>query len=101
MNAQGQVLFKEHFATGDYQDADSYADALASSVKKLIHVTEAEMQSICWQGYRAPNGISKRIHRDPPNLKFMWTTPLVQMLQKRLDLKSIVLTNRCQRCGRG
>lgn len=98
VNAQGQVLFKEHFATGDYQDADSYADALASSVKKLIHETEAsmEMQSICWQGLGigAPNGnfLNGSIV-DPPNLKFKGTTPLVQMLQKRLDLKSIVLTN--------
>ena len=55
-----------------------------------------QMQSIGWQGLGigAPNGnfLNGSIV-DPPNLKFKGTTPLVQMLQKRLDLKSIVLTN--------
>ena len=98
VDSNGQVLYKDHFPTADYQDAAAYADALAASVRNLIQLTKTSLksESICWQGLGvgAPNGnfLNGSIV-DPPNLKFKGTTPLVAMLHERLDLESIVLTN--------
>lgn len=98
VDSHGQVVFKDSFATRDYPCADAYADALSASIQKLIRLAETSLgiQSICWKGLGigAPNGnILNGSIVDPPNLKFKGTTPLVAMLQQRLDLNSIVLTN--------
>ncbi len=99
VNTKGEVLELLSFSTSDYSDGELYADVLASTISKVIAQTEAankRRKSTKWigVGLGAPNGNFLNGSIDnPPNLKFKGVTPLVAMLEKRLDLPRIQLTN--------
>lgn len=95
VNPAGEVLKKASFKTADYADAESYANALADSVRGLIN--EFEGEDIEWggMGIGAPNGNQlKGTIEHAPNLKMKGIVPLAEMLQTRLsELPVVKLTN--------
>ncbi|MGJ8638201.1 MAG: ROK family protein [Opitutaceae bacterium] len=97
VNTKGIVLAHESFATSDYDDGALYADRLAAAAKAVMQATEASSsEPIQWLGLGigAPNGNHRTgAIEEPPNLNFKGTTPLVALLQERLELPKIQLTN--------
>lgn len=98
VSADGIVLYKETFPTGDYTDAKLYADRLAEAVRAVMTATASDSAhtNIEWLGLGigAPNGNhhSGSIEH-APNLNFKGIVPLVEMMEARLDLPKIDLTN--------
>ncbi len=97
VNAEGKVLTREHFSTSDFSDGALFADRLAEATRKVMNDTEQQAsEPIEWQGFGigAPNGnVYSGSIEEPPNLRFKGNTPLVALLQERLNLPKIALTN--------
>ncbi len=98
VSADGIVLNKQSFATSDYSDGASYCDRLAEVVRSVIAQTEREhpKTQIEWLGLGigAPNGNHRSgCIEQPPNLHFKGDTPIVKLMEARLDLPKIDLTN--------
>ena len=97
VSAAGEVLFREHFSTADYDDGVAFADRLAIAARSVMITTQADSaEQIEWTGLGvgAPNGnFRSGCIEGPPNLKFKGNTPLVALLKERLDLPQIALTN--------
>lgn len=98
IDAMGKVLGKATFPTGDHLTAEAYADALVASASSLMRGIEAQHPeaSIDWLGWGvgAPNGnqLTGCIEH-APNLNFKGIVPLVELLEARIDLGLIKLTN--------
>ena len=94
VDPEGNVLNKAAFKTADYDTAEAYADALAESARGLM--AEFEGQDVEWMGMGigAPNGnqLTGSIEH-APNLKLKGVVPLAEMLQSRLQLPTVRLTN--------
>lgn len=92
----GKVQERTQFRTDEYSDGKAFADRLAEVVRELIRKHKADTGDADWAGLGigAPNGnyLSGCIE-EPPNLRFKGTTPLVKLLEERLDLPKIRLTN--------
>jgi glucokinase len=98
VSSEGVVLNKESFATGDYTEAASFCDQLADTVRAVMAETEREQQGtdIEWSGLGigAPNGNHHTgCIEQPPNLNFKGDTPIVDLMNARLNLPAIDLTN--------
>lgn len=92
----GTVQERTQFRTDEYADAAAFADRLAEAARGLMRTYESDAGAADWAGLGigAPNGnyLSGSIE-EPPNLRFKGTTPLVKLLEERLDLPRIRLTN--------
>ena len=98
VSQDGKVLHKETFATSDYSDGTAYADRLAEAVRAVISQTESQQPEIQFEwlglGIGAPNGNHRSgCIEHPPNLNFKGITPLVELMQARLKLPTVDLTN--------
>ncbi|MGB0415696.1 MAG: ROK family protein [Coraliomargarita sp.] len=98
IDESGKVIRKVNFPTPDYETAESYADALAASVRELMQAVEQAHvdETIEWVGLGigAPNGNQLNgCIEHAPNLNFKGVVPLADMLQERLELRVIKLTN--------
>jgi glucokinase len=98
VSSEGVVLNKQSFATGDYTEAASFCDQLADTVRAVMAETEREQQGtdIEWSGLGigAPNGNHHTgCIEQPPNLNFKGDTPIVDLMNARLNLPAIDLTN--------
>lgn len=98
VSADGHVLYKESFPTADYSDASAYADRLAEAVRAVMTATASDSAHthIEWSGLGigAPNGNHRSgCIEHAPNLSFKGIVPLVELMQARLDLPTIDLTN--------
>lgn len=93
---EGVVCQRAHFSTNEYDDGVKFADRLAEAVQTVIDEVKSTDPSveITGLGVGAPNGnyLSGSIE-EPPNLLFKGVTPLVKLLEERLELPSIQLTN--------
>jgi glucokinase len=96
VESDGSVHARTQFRTDESADGTAFADRLAEAVRKSMHDYGVSSGSAAWEGLGigAPNGnyLSGCIE-EPPNLRFKGTTPLVELLQTRLDLPRIRLTN--------
>lgn len=92
----GAVNKRTQFRTDEYADGTAFADRLAEAARELMRAYEADAGDAEWAGLGigAPNGnyLSGSIE-EPPNLRFKGITPLVKLLEERLDLPKIRLTN--------
>lgn len=99
VDREGNVLKRQTFGTADYSDGDLYADALAAAIADVMARTESMLEngdSPEWMGVGlgAPNGNYRTGSvEDPPNLNFKGVTPLAAMLEQRLDVPQVLLTN--------
>ena len=96
LSEDGRVIAKEAFDTSAYHDAGDFADALAAATKRVIEAAEECVAEVEWtgMGIGAPNAnFHKGTIEAPPNLNFKGITPLVDMLNERLDLPFIAITN--------
>lgn len=94
----GTVLYKENFSTCDYSDGALYADRLAEAVRTVMTATASDHKNtdIEWLGLGigAPNSnYHTGCIEEPPNLNFKGITPLVELMNQRLKLPIIKLTN--------
>ncbi|ADE54740.1 ROK family protein [Coraliomargarita akajimensis] len=96
VSPKGSVLHKTSFSTSDYDDGTAYALRLATAIKKVMADAEEALGHCQWTGLGigAPNGnyLNGCIEK-PPNLRFKGVTPLVELLEKELELPTIKLTN--------
>jgi predicted NBD/HSP70 family sugar kinase len=97
VNAAGDVLCRESFSTADYNDGALYADRLANAARDVMTATATLCaDDLEWLGFGigAPNGnFRSGSIESPPNLNFKGITPLVALLNERLDLPKVALTN--------
>jgi glucokinase len=98
VSPDGKVLHKETFSTSDYSDGTAYAERLAEAVRAVISQTESQQPEIQFEwlglGIGAPNGNHRSgCIEHPPNLNFKGITPLVELMQARLKLPTVDLTN--------
>lgn len=96
VSPDGVVLQRAQFSTSEYDKGCAFADRLAEAVREVMTGYEASAGKCSWAGLGigAPNGnyLSGSIE-EPPNLRFKGITPLVALLEERLDLAKIALTN--------
>ncbi|MDQ8193037.1 ROK family protein [Coraliomargarita sp. SDUM461004] len=93
----GVVSERTQFRTNEYDNGTAYANRLAVAVREVMQLATANTnEPVTWLGLGvgAPNGnyLSGCIE-EPPNLRFKGTTPLVELLNERLELPRIALTN--------
>jgi len=94
----GEVICKETFSTSAYNEAGLYADRMAQAAQAVM-LKAADVigdTDIVWGGLGigAPNGnFHSGSIEEPPNLNFKGITPLVTLLEQRLNLPRIALTN--------
>jgi len=96
VSTDGEVLSSTEFRTGHYESGLDFADRLSNTILELKDNFEASNESCVWSGLGigAPNGnhLTGCIE-EPPNLRFKGTTPIVQLLEERLDFARIEMTN--------
>ena len=98
VSPDGEVICTETFSTSAYSEAELYADVMAQAAEAAM-LQAAEMlgdAEIEWAGLGigAPNGnFHSGAIEEPPNLNFKGITPLVALMEARLDLPRIALTN--------
>ncbi|MGZ0656028.1 ROK family protein [Coraliomargarita sp. W4R53] len=91
----GIVSKRTQFRTDEYDNGTAYADRLAEAIREVMDASpEAAQGDWTGIGIGAPNGnyLSGSIEQ-PPNLRFKGITPLVALLNERLNLPKIQLTN--------
>lgn len=98
VSPEGKVLELSVLATTDFDDGVLYADAIAAAARQLMNDFEAKDPSVrhTWQGIGigAPNGnIHSGCIESPPNLRIKGDTPIVALLQERLKIPKVLLTN--------
>ena len=98
VSADGVVLCNESFPTSDYKQAALFADRLAEAVREVMAATASNHANtaIEWLGLGigAPNGNHcTGCIEQPPNLNFKGDTPIIDLMNARLDLPVIDLTN--------
>ena len=95
VSADGTVHQRSQFRTDEYDNGIAYANRLAEAVREVMQGDTA-IAADGWAGLGigAPNGnyLSGSIE-EPPNLRFKGITPLVELLNERLNLPKIQLTN--------
>jgi glucokinase len=94
VSSDGVVHERTQFRTEEYDDGAAFAERLAKEVRTVMKAHTTKSDSWTGLGIGAPNGnyLSGSIE-EPPNLRFKGTTPLVALLEERLDLPKIQLTN--------
>lgn len=98
ISSQGKVVCQQSFSTCAYHEAELYADAFAQVIKaamanaaQILDGAEIEWLGL---GIGAPNGnFHNGSIQEPPNLNFKGITPLVALLEARLKMPRIALTN--------
>lgn len=95
VNARGEVLAQTIMVSNKHTDAESFVDALASTVKKLIADADIEGQ-VRGIGVGAPNGnyYTGEI-KDAPNLSWAHEkdVPFAKMLSEAMGGMAVSLTN--------
>ena len=95
VNARGEVLAQTIMVSNKHTDAESFVDALASTVKKLIADADIEGQ-VRGIGVGAPNGnyYTGEI-KDAPNLSWAHEkdVPFAKMLSEAMGGLAVSLTN--------
>lgn len=92
----GQVLQRAHFRTDAYAQAADYVDQLAEQCRGLMQAAEQKLGACEWlgAGIGAPNGNSLNDSINyAPNLPFKGVVPLAELLNQRLALPCVRLTN--------
>jgi glucokinase len=96
VSPEGSVLTRAQFSTDAYENGTAFVDKLSEMITDLMAKHEAEHGAVDWRGVGigAPNGnyLSGSIE-EPPNLRFKGVTPIVSLLEERLRLPAIKLTN--------
>lgn len=88
VNPQGEVIARKNIPTGQYTDANQYADDLASAIKALIEEQKVEVKGI---GIGAPNGnFYTGCIENAPNLNMKGNIYLAKMMEERLHLPAVI-----------
>lgn len=88
VNPQGEVVARKNLPTGQYTDANQYADDLANTIKVLIDEQKVEVKGI---GIGAPNGnFYTGCIENAPNLNMKGNIYLAKMLEERLHLPAVI-----------
>ena len=98
VNEGGEVICRRSFDTGSCETGADMADGIARCARDVIEAVEVESDKggVTWAGLGlgAPSAnFYTGTIEDSPNLKFKGVTPLVALLEERLDLPKILLTN--------
>ena len=98
VNEEGEVICRRSFDTGSCETGADMADGIARCARDVIEAVEVESDKggVTWAGLGlgAPSAnFYTGTIEDSPNLKFKGVTPLVALLEERLDLPKILLTN--------
>lgn len=88
VNPRGEVVARKNLPTGQYTDANQYADDLANTIKVLIDEQKVEVKGI---GIGAPNGnFYTGCIENAPNLNMKGNIYLAKMLEERLHLPAVI-----------
>ena len=87
VNPQGEVVARKNLPTGQYTDANQYADDLANTIKALIDEQKVEVKGI---GIGAPNGnFYTGCIENAPNLNMKGNIYLAKMMEERLHIPAV------------
>lgn len=88
VNPQGEVVARKNLPTGQYTDANQYADDLANTIKALIDEQKVEVKGI---GIGAPNGnFYTGCIENAPNLNMKGNIYLAKMMEERLHIPAVI-----------
>lgn len=88
VNPQGEVVARKNLPTGQYSDANQYADDLANTIKALIDEQKVEVKGI---GIGAPNGnFYTGCIENAPNLNMKGNIYLAKMMEERLHIPAVI-----------
>lgn len=88
VNQQGEVVARKNLPTGQYSDANKYADDLANTIKALIEEQKVEVKGI---GIGAPNGnFYTGCIENAPNLNMKGNIYLAKMMEERLHIPAVI-----------
>ncbi len=88
VNQQGEVVARKNLPTGQYTDANQYADDLANTIKALIEEQKVEVKGI---GIGAPNGnFYTGCIENAPNLNMKGNIYLAKMMEERLHIPAVI-----------
>ena len=92
VNEEGKCVARKHLPTGEFDDEELYADAMAQCIRELfVENGITDMEEVQGIGIGAPNGnFYTGCMEHAPNLRFRGSVDLKHLMERRLGLTTTV-----------